>query len=195
MDGPQTLLQAIIYFGDPGRCFQCALNLRWPNGVVSCPRCGSEKHSFIKTRCIWFCSGCKKQFTLKVGTIFEDSPLGLDKWMCAFWMLANSRNGVSSCEVARSLGITQKSAWFMLHRIRKAMHVDSVTKLSGEVEADEAFIGGKARNMHISKQERRIIGTGGKDKTAVMGILERGGKDKASTDASPCWFSFAWVIV
>jgi transposase-like protein len=122
VDAPETLQNAIIYFSDPDRCFQYALNLRWPNGVVSCPRCGSEKHSFIKTRRIWFCSGCKKQFTLKVGTIFEDSPLGLGKWMCAFWMLCNSKNGISSCEVARSLGITQKSAWFMLHRIRKAMH-------------------------------------------------------------------------
>jgi transposase-like protein len=179
MDAPETLQNAIIYFSDPDRCFQYALNLRWPNGVVSCPRCGSKKHSFIKTRRIWFCSGCKKQFTLKVGTIFEDSPLGLDKWMCAFWMLCNCKNGVSSCEVARSLGITQKSAWFMLHRIRKAMHNDSTVKLSGEVEADETFIGGKARNMHLEKRERRITGTGGKDKTAVMGILERGGPIRA----------------
>jgi transposase-like protein len=180
MEAPETLQNAIIYFSDPDRCFQYALNLRWPNGVVSCPRCGSEKHSFIKTRRIWFCSWCKKQFTLKVGTIFEDSPLGLDKWMCAFWMLCNSKNGISSCEIARSLGITQKSAWFMLHRIRKAMHDDSTGLLSGEVEADETFIGGKARNMHISKRQRRITGTGTKDKIAVMGILERGGKVRTS---------------
>jgi transposase-like protein len=176
MEAPETLQNAIIYFSDPDRCFQYALNLRWPNGVVSCPRCGSEKHSFIKTRRIWFCSGCKQQFSLKVGTIFEDSPLGLDKWMCAFWMICNCKNGVSSCEIARSLGVTQKSAWFMLHRIRKAMHEDSSLMLSGEVEADETFIGGKARNMHLSKRERRITGTGGKDKTAVMGLLERGGE-------------------
>jgi transposase-like protein len=125
---------------------------------------------------MWFCKGCKKQFTLKVGTIFEDSPLGLDKWLCAYWMLCNCKNGISSCEVARTIGITQKSAWFMLHRIRKTMQDDSGIKFSGEVEADETFIGGKARNMHITKRERRITGTGGKDKTAVMGILERGGK-------------------
>jgi transposase-like protein len=177
MEAPDTLQKSIVYFSDPDRCFQYALNLRWPNGVVSCPRCGSEEHSFIKTRRIWFCKGCKKQFTLKVGTIFEDSPLGLDKWMCAFWMICNCKNGVSSCEIARSLGITQKSAWFMLHRIRKAMHDDFAGgKLGGEVEADETFIGGKARNMHLSKRERRITGTGGKDKTAVMGLLERGGR-------------------
>jgi transposase-like protein len=180
MEAPSTLQEAIIYFSDPDRCFQYALNLRWPNGVVSCPRCGSEKHSFIKTRRIWFCSGCKKQFTLKVGTIFEDSPLGLDKWMCAFWMICNCKNGVSSCEIARSIGITQKSAWFMMHRIRKAMHDDSPALLSGEVGADETFIGGKARNMHIAKRQRRITGTGTKDKTAVMGILERGGKVRTS---------------
>ncbi len=176
METPKTLQEAIIYFSDPDRAFQCALDLRFPNGIVACPRCGSEKHAFIKTRRIWECYGCKKQFSLKVGTIFEDSPLGLDKWMCAFWLLSNSKNGISSCELARSIGVTQKSAWHMLHRIRTVMHDDSITKLSGEVEADETFIGGKARNMHIAKRKRRITGTGTKDKVAVMGILERGGQ-------------------
>jgi transposase-like protein len=179
MDTPNTLQEAIIYFSDPDRAFQCALNLRFPNGVVSCPRCGSEKHSFIKTRRIWMCYGCNKQFSLKVGTIFEDSALGLDKWMCAYWLLCNSKNGISSCELARSIGVTQKSAWHMLHRIRKTLHEDSNLKLgggNGEIEADETFIGGKARNMHVGKRQRRITGTGTKDKTAVMGILERGGK-------------------
>jgi transposase-like protein len=179
MDAPHTLQEAVVHFGDPDRCFQYALNLRWPNGVVTCPRCGSEKHSFIKTRRIWFCSGCKKQFTLKVGTIFEDSPIGLDKWMCAFWMLCNCKNGVSSCEVARSLGVTQKTAWFMLHRIRKAMQDGSTVKLGGngsEVEVDETFIGGKARNMHVADRKRKITGTGGKGKAIAFGVLERGGK-------------------
>jgi transposase-like protein len=176
MDVPSTLQEAIVYFSDPDRCFQYALNLRWPNGVVSCPRCGSEKHSFIKTRRVWFCSGCKKQFTLKVGTIFEDSPLGLDKWMCAFWMICNCQNGVSSCEIARTIGITQKSAWFMMHRIRKAMHEDVSDTLGGEVEVDETFIGGKARNMHVGKRQRRITGTGGSGKAVAFGLLERGGK-------------------
>ena len=176
MEAPETLQNAVVYFSDPERCFQYALNLRWPDGVVSCPRCGSEKHSFIKTRRIWSCSGCKKQFTLKVGTIFEDSPLGLDKWMCAFWMICNCRNGVSSCEIARTLGITQKSAWFMMHRIRKAMHEDVSGPMGGEIEADETFIGGKARNMHIGTRQRRITGTGGKGKAVAFGLLERGGK-------------------
>ena len=141
-------------------------------------------HAFIKSRRIWECYGCKKQFSLKVGTIFEDSPLGLDKWMCAYWMLCNSRNGISSCELARSIGITQKSAWHMLHRIRKTLHEEPTVKLGGEVEADETFIGGKARNMHIGKRQRRITGTGTKDKTAVMGILERGGKVRTTVVAS-----------
>ena len=184
MDSHRTLQEAIIYFSDPDRCFQYALKLRWPNGLVSCPRCGSEDHRFVKTRCLWFCKSCKKQFTLKVGTIFEDSPLGLDKWMCGFWMLCNCKNGISSCEIASALGITQKSAWFMMHRIRKAMHDESLTKLSGEVEADETFIGGKARNMHVGKRQRRITGTGTKDKVAVMGILERGGQVRTTVVAN-----------
>jgi transposase-like protein len=176
MELPHTLQQAIVYFSDADRAFEYALNLRFPNGVVACPRCGSEKHSFVKTRKLWHCKGCKKQFTLKVGTIFEDSPLGLDKWMCAYWILTNSKNGVSSCELARSIGVTQKSAWFMLHRIRLTLKDDSTVKLSGECEADETFIGGKARNMHVGKRMRRITGTGTKDKVAVMGVLQRGGK-------------------
>ena len=121
MKTPRTLQDAIIYFSDADRAFQYAIAFRWPDGVVTCPRCGGENHSFIKTRRIWYCNPCKKQFTLKVGTIFEDSPIALDKWMMVMWMLANCKNGVSSYEIARSTGVTQKSAWFMLHRIREAM--------------------------------------------------------------------------
>jgi transposase-like protein len=181
MDKPKTLQEAIVYFGDKDRAFAYAIKLRWPDGKVLCPRCNGAKHSFIKTRRIWFCYDCKKQFTLKVGTIFEDSPLGLDKWMTAFWLLANCKNGISSYELGRDLGIHQNSAWFMLQRIRMVMRDDFFgSKLgsgpSAEVEVDESFIGGKARNMHLSERKRRITGTGTKDKTAVMGILERGGK-------------------
>ncbi len=176
---PKTLQEAIIYFADPDRAFQFALKLRWPDGIVICPRCGHNEHSFLTTRRIWFCKGCKKQFTIKVGTIFEDSPLGMDKWMTAAWLIANCKNGISSYEVASDLGITQKSAWFMLHRIRKAMQNGTLVKIGGpdsEVEVDETFIGGKARNMHKSKkigkgyQHRGIV-----NKTIVMGMLERGG--------------------
>lgn len=144
---PKTLQEAIVYFADPERCFQFALKLRWLDGKVTCPRCGHNEHSFLTTRRIWFCKGCKKQFTIKVGTIFEDSPLGMDKWMTAVWLISNCKNGISSYEVAEDLGITQKSAWFMLHRIRKAMQDGSLVKLGrdgGEVEVDETFIGGKA---------------------------------------------------
>ncbi|PYV53669.1 MAG: DDE transposase, partial [Acidobacteria bacterium] len=118
MKAPETLSQAIVYFSDPERAFEYAKQLRWRDGKVICPRCESPKNSFVKTRRLWFCYGCNKQFTLKVGTIFEDSALGLDKWMTAFWMLANCKNGLSSYELASDLGITQKSAWFMLQRIR-----------------------------------------------------------------------------
>jgi transposase-like protein len=181
MVAPNTLQEAIVYFSDPDRAFQYALALRWPSGLVSCPRCGSEKHSFVKTRRLWHCKGCKKQFTLKVGTIFEDSPLGLDKWMCAFWMLCNCRNGVSSCEVARALDITQKSAWFMLHRIREAMTDKSGRKLGGRgpVEVDETFVGGKIKNMHKHEIPKGVATNGGGSKAIVLGMLERGGNVKA----------------
>jgi transposase-like protein len=180
MDSPKTLQEAIVYFSDPQRAFDYALKLRFPQGNVTCPRCGGSKHSFIKTRRIWFCYDCKKQFSLKVGTIFEDSPLGLDKWMVAFWLLANCKNGISSYELGKAIGIHQNSAWFVLQRVRRVMQDDFFgSKLGGgggEIEVDESFIGGKARNMHVAKRRRRITGTGTKDKTAVMGILERGGK-------------------
>lgn len=181
MKAPETLQEAIIYFSDPERAFEYATRLRWPNGKVLCPRCGHDDHSFIKTRRLWFCKKCKRQFTVKVKSIFEDSALGLDKWMTAVWMVVNCKNGISSHELARSLGITQKSAWFMLHRIRKALHVKTFgEKIGGgpgsEVEADETFIGGKVRNMHRSRRVRFVQeggGSGPKGKTVVQGILDR----------------------
>jgi len=176
---PKTLQEAITFLSDEQRTFDYAVKLRWPDGAATCPRCGSKEHSFISTRRLWFCKGCKKQFTAKVGTIFEDSALGMDKWMIAVWMIVNCKNGISSYEIHRALGITQKSAWFMTHRIRLAMQSKSFVKLGGpsrEVEVDETFIGGKARNMHLDKRERRITGTGTTDKVAVMGMLESGGR-------------------
>jgi transposase-like protein len=176
---PNTLQEAIVFFSDPERTFDYAIRLRWPNGDVACPRCGSKEHSFISTRKIWFCKGCKKQFTVKVGTIFEDSALGMDKWMIAVWMLANCKNGISSYEIARALGITQKSAWFMLQRIRLAMHNKDFVKLGGrgqEVEVDETLIGGAARFMHKDKRDRYTTAQRGKgDKVVTFGMLERGG--------------------
>jgi transposase-like protein len=173
---PETLMEAIQYFSDPLTCIQFFAGLRWENGQAECPRCQSRRVSFLTTRLMWKCLDCKKQFSIKVGTIFEDSAIGLDKWLCAMFLIANCKNGVSSYEIARDLHITQKSAWFMLQRIRHAMHTGTFSKLSGQVEADETYIGGKARNMHVAKRARVITGTGGKDKTAIMGILERGGK-------------------
>lgn len=177
MDSPRTLQQAILYFSDFDRCRQFLMDLRWPDGKVACPQCGSTHVVYLEKARVWKCYGkhSRAKFTLKTGTIFEDSPLGLDKWLAALWLLVNAKNGISSCEIARSIGITQKSAWFMAHRLRFALHHGSFDKLSGDVEADETFIGGKARNMHVAQRKRRITGTGTKDKTAVMGILERGG--------------------
>jgi len=179
MKSPRTLQEAIIYFADPQQAFDSAVKLRWPDGKVTCPRCSSEKHSFIKTRRIWFCYGCQKQFTLKVGTVFEDSALGLDKWMTAVWMLVNCKNGVSSWELHRTLGVTQKSAWFMLQRIRLALQEKSIVKLGGpgsEIEVDETFIGGKARFMHKDRRIKTKLREGNWGKAIVMGMLERDGK-------------------
>lgn len=179
MDAPTTLQQAIIYFADADRCNQFMIDIRWPDGQVRCPRCDSARVTYLANAKLWKCyeKHDRQKFSLKVGTIFEDSPLGLDKWLTAVWLVVNCKNGISSYEMARDLGITQKSAWFMNHRIRLALHEGSFdVKLSGEVEVDETFIGGKARNMHIAQRKRRITGTGGKDKTVVLGMLERGGK-------------------
>ena len=176
---PSTLLEATRYFADLDVANDFVATLRWPHGPV-CPRCGSKTHSYLTTRRIWKCKDCKKQFSVKVGTIFEDSPLGLDKWLPAVWLIANSKNGISSHELGRALGITQKSAWFMLHRIRLAMQTGSFDKFDGTVEVDETFIGGKARNMHKDVRARKITGTGGKDKTMVVGVLNRGGDVRAT---------------
>jgi transposase-like protein len=178
---PTTLQEAILYFSDPVNCREYLIARRWPNGVI-CPRCGSKDVLFLEKYNRWHCRAKHDapQFTLKTGTIMEESPIGLDKWLTAMWQIVNCKNGISSYEVASAIGVTQKSAWFMDHRIRLALMSGTFEKLSGHVEADETFIGGKARNMHVSKRQRRITGTGGKDKTAVMGILERGGKVRTS---------------
>jgi transposase-like protein len=172
---PETLLEAVKFFSDPDVALAFVAGLRWPNGAV-CPRCDAGGPIFLKTRRVWKCRGCKKQFSVKLGTIFEDSPLGLDKWLPALWMVVNCKNGISSCEMARALGVTQKSAWFMDHRIRLAVQEGTFEPMSGEVEVDETFIGGKARNMHKGRREQKIKGTGPLGKAAVMGLLERHGE-------------------
>jgi len=178
---PETLTGAIQYFADADRALQFMVSIRWPDGNATCPCCNSTKATFLATRKIWKCRDCGKQFSVKAGTIFEDSALGFDKWLPAFWMIVNAKNGISSCELARALGVTQKTAWFMLHRIRLAMQNGSVEKLSGEVEADETYIGGKVRSMNNEAKRKRGRGTGGAGKEIVMGLLERRSQGKVST--------------
>lgn len=181
---PKTLIQAVKYFANPDTALGCMIAIRWPDGVVTCPRCESDRHSFVKTRRIWICLSCKKHFSVKLGTIMEDSPIGLDKWLTAIWLIVNAKNGISSYEIHRSVGVTQKSAWFLLHRIRKAMQVGTFKKLMGEVEIDETFIGAKARNIHRTVLAKRVAEfatpyTGRNQnigKVAVMGLLERHGE-------------------
>jgi transposase-like protein len=185
MNEPKSLQEAIIYFSNPDNCVAYITARRWRNGVT-CPGCGSDKVKFNPKRRTWQCSThhAKREFSVKVGTVMEDSAISLDKWLTAMWMVANCKNGVSSWEIHRALRITQKSAWFMLQRLRLALQTNSTIKLGGtgsEVEVDETFIGGKARNMHAGETRRRKInatGTGGK--AAVLGLLERGGKVRAS---------------
>jgi hypothetical protein len=180
---PKTLQQAIVYFADPEQCFQFLKARIFPDGAV-CPTCQSKDVRFIATRRLWECKTKhpKRQFSIKVGTIFEDSPISLDKWLTATWMIANCKNGISSYEIHRAVGVTQKSAWFMLHRIRVALRTGNFEKIGGEdseVEVDETFIGGKLKNMHVAKRARyRTLSasetnSGPIGKTVVMGMLDR----------------------
>lgn len=168
---PRTLIEAIRYFSDPDVCLDFVAKLRWADGKATCPNCGSQDVRFISTRRLWECKTKhpKRQFSIKVGTIFEDSPLGLDKWLATIWMIASAKNGVSSYEISRNIGVTQKSAWFMLHRIRLAMQSDSFDKMDGPVEIDETYVGGVARNMHKARRRRVFgpskVGTGTMGKT------------------------------
>ncbi len=170
---PKTLQEAIVYFSNPVNCREYVVARRWPNGVT-CPICGGRKVAFLKKYNRWQCGSRhdRRQFTVKTGTIFEDSPLGLDKWLMAMWLVVNCKNGVSSYEVHRGIGVTQKTAWFMDHRIRLALKAGALEKLAGEIEVDEAFIGGLARFMHKDKRTK-ITGTGGAGKAVVMGLLDR----------------------
>jgi len=182
MELGRTLREAVIYFKDFENCHKFMVELRWPNGVVRCPRCNSSHVVYLERARVWKCydKHDSPKFSLKTGTVFEDSPLGLDKWLPAVWMIVNDKNGISSWELHRALGVTQKTAWFMLHRIRLAMQIkDGNGKLGGEVEVDESFIGGKSRNMHKAKRAEKIHGTGGADKAIVFGMVERDGKVRA----------------
>ncbi len=179
--GPKTLQDAILYFADEEVCIQTLAAIRWPDGVITCPKCGCTKNGYLKTRRVWKCKNpeCHKQFSVKVGTIFEDSPIPLSKWLPAVWLITNAKNGISSHELERGLGLSQKTTWYVLHRIRHAFGLEETPTLNGEVESDETFVGGKGRFQH--KWQREGKGRGSKGKAAVHGIIERGGKVVAKT--------------
>jgi transposase-like protein len=175
---PKTLLQAIQYFSDPENCRKFMIQLRWLDGIVRCPICGSEKVAYLEKSRLYYCNTKhpRQKFSLKVGTILEDSPIGLDKWFPAMWLLANCKNGISSYELHRAIGVTQKTAWFMLHRIRLGLTVNPTGKMGSRktpIEVDETFIGGKAKNMHRARRIKLQEGLSGDTKTAVMGMLDR----------------------
>jgi transposase-like protein len=182
MEAPDTLRDAVLFFSKPENCHEYMVKLRWPDGKVTCPHCGSDDVSYLPNARVFKCyrKHERQKFSLKVGTIFEDSPIGLDKWLPVIWMLVNCKNGISSWEIHRAVGVTQKTAWFMLQRGRLAMQdTEHGGKLSGEVEVDETFIGGKARNMHADKRAAKIHGRGPEGKEIVAAVLERGGKVRA----------------
>jgi transposase-like protein len=185
MSDHATLRDAILYFAEFENCRQFMIKLRWADGVVKCPVCGATKLTWLEKQRVWKCyeTHPKPRFSLKTGTIFEDSPIALEKWLPAVWMLLNCKNGISSWELHRGLGVTQKTAWFMLQRIRLAMQSETYNKLGGPgggpVEVDETFIGGKARNMHKNSARREDVATGGSGKEIVLGMVERGGTMRA----------------
>lgn len=181
-DTPKSLIEAVEYFSDPKVCFEAMLSVKWPDGKVVCPKCGGDKVGTVRSRQLLQCKSpaCRKQFSVKVGTIFEDSPLPLQKWFVAVWAIANCKNGISSLELSRALKVRQPTAWFMLHRIRLAMRTKSFRKFSGEVESDETYIGGKAANMHKRRRERIITGRGGIGKAIVQGLIQRTVDDNVS---------------
>ena len=177
MEHPKTLTEAIRFYADPANCIAVVKEMRWPDGEPECPHCGERRHYWLAKVMRWKCAACRKQFTAKTGTVFEDSPIPLDKWLISIWLVANCKNGVSSYEIARHVGVTQKSAWFMLHRIRYALQNGSWEMLGGPeggpVEVDETFIGGKPKNMHMAQRLKMQQGLHANPKMAVMGMLDR----------------------
>lgn len=178
-DQIKTLQQAIQYFSDTENCRKFTVFVRWPDGIPRCPYCGATKLTWLAKAKVYQCYGDhkRKKFSLKVGTVFEDSPIGLDKWWPAVWLLTNCKNGISSYELHRALGVTQKTAWFMLHRIRLAMQTQSFAKLggpnAGPVEIDEAFIGPNPKKMHAKKRDALYKALCARPKVPVMGMLDR----------------------
>lgn len=179
---PTTLTEAIETFADPSYAHSVAVSFVWPDGMPTCHHCGSKNAHFLAKYLRYRCRNCRKDFTVKNGTIFEDSPLPLSKWMTAMWLICNCKNGISSNELSRDIGVTQRTAWFMNHRIREAMKSGSFAKINGTAEIDETFVGGLEKNKH--KDKKRNQGRGGVGKAIVMGVLERGnGKGKSRINA------------
>jgi transposase-like protein len=178
---PRTLQEAVKAFANESFCIDLIAAMRWNDGQAVCPKCTGTNVHFMASRKVWQCKNkeCKRQFSVKVGTIFEDSAITLENWLMAMWLIVNAKNGISSYEIHRAIGITQKSAWFVLHRIRTAMTVGSIEKLSGTIEVDETYIGGKSKNMHAKKRKEIGMQRGYTVKTGVMGMVQRGGKVKA----------------
>ncbi len=174
---PTTLQQAILHFQDELVCVRTVALLRWPDGIPTCPRCANKDHYWLDTQKRWKCKKCSRQFSVKQGTIFEDSALGLDKWLAALWLIVNCKNGISSHEVAKDFGVTQKSAWFMLHRLRLALESRSIdAKLGsggGPIEVDEAFVGPNPQKMHRERRLKLKSAEYAGSKTAIMGMLDR----------------------
>lgn len=181
-DIPETLQAAVLYFADLDRCRELLKTVKWPDGVVACPKCGAcgDRIGEVTTRNLFRCKDCRAQFSHKVGTIFEDSPLGLDKWFVALWSIVNCKNGISSHELGRAIGVPQKTAWFMIQRLRAALEIDGFDKFDGPAEADTTYVGGKAKNMHAARRAKIIKGRGAVGKAIVHGILQRGDEHKAS---------------
>lgn len=182
LNAPETLQAAIEFFADPDNCHAYMVQMRWPNGVVTCPICNQENPRYLANQRRFECrkKHPRRQFSVKVGTIFEDSPIPLKSWLMAVWMISNCKNGISSYELAKAIGVTQKTAWFMNHRIRLAMQDDDGGTLDGEVEVDETYIGGKARNMNRQQRAKWLGNKGKRDawagKVAVLGLLQRHGE-------------------
>lgn len=180
---PRTLQQAFQYFTDDKTCVEFVSRMKWgEEGKPYCIKCGSDNVIGLSTRPVFKCreKGCKKQFSIKSGTVFENTNVSLTKWLPAFWMIVNDKNGISSCELGRALGISQPCAWFMLHRLREAVHVGFLEKMKGgEFEVDETFVGGKEQFKHKSKTPSSLRNRGQQGKTAVMGIVQRGGEVRA----------------
>jgi transposase-like protein len=181
---PRTLIEAVAYFSDQDVAHDFFVQLRWPNGAA-CPNCGNAEVHYMSKYRRWSCKDCRQQFTAKTGTIFEDSPISFTKWLPAIWLLTATRNGTSSCELARALGVTQKTAWFMLHRIREAVADQGVLALDGPVEADETFVGGSVKTMNAKARAKYQRTWSGDNKTAVFGMVERNipGKPKGRARA------------